>query len=96
MDGKMFGTGSVFCPQTKTLMLSTQSLIADKWFRVETGLVGWGCCEPVPAWSFIFMHNLITGPGNTEGTNNDIILIDGVIRLYVCTESGMDGGHLMV
>ena len=30
MDGKMFGTGSVFCLQTKTLMLSTQSLIADK------------------------------------------------------------------
>ena len=92
----MFGTGSVFCPQTKTLMLSTQSLIADKWFRVETVLVGLGCCEPVPVWSFIFMHNLITGSRGIQGTNNDIILIDRVIRLYVCTESGMDGGHLRI
>ena len=93
MDGKMFGIGWVFCLQTKTLMLSTQSLIADKW-EVKTELPG--CCEPVPDWSWILMHNLITGPGNTEGTNNDIILIDRVIRLYVCTESGMDGGHLII
>ena len=58
MDGKMFGIGSVFCLETKTLMLSTQSLIADKW-GVKTELPR--CCEPVPAWSLIFMHNLITG-----------------------------------
>ena len=49
-----------------------------------------------PARSLILMHNLITGSRGIQGTNNDIILIDRVIRLYVCTESGMDGGHLII
>ena len=35
-----------FFVETKTLMLSTQSLIIDKW-EVKTELVG--CCEPVLA-----------------------------------------------
>ena len=43
-----------------------------------------------PAGSLILMHNLITGSRGIQGTNNDIILIDRVIRLQ-CVYRVRDG-----
>ena len=84
-----------FFVETKTLMLSTHSLIADKW---EADSVWAPSClvavsQSVQCWpgrSLILMHNLITGSRGIQGPNNDIILIDRVIRLQ-CVYRVRDG-----